>query len=440
MPKPTQQPHLWRRNAAAIIVDADGLILLGKDPGRNSHWHFPQGGVERNEEMQQAVIREIQEEVGLRPDQYRIIKHVTGLRYEYPPTHSKVHRWIGQEQTYFLVLCHDSRPVTCVDHSPEFCTTKWFPLHEITPELFPKFKRGVVRKALKYFFNKKKLAVPIKKLESKQPIINMDTYLVTPGKKFKLKDCSPDDRSVFLGSKEEGLMRFSDLQAELAELQKRLYAQGKKKILIILQAMDAGGKDGCVRNVFSTLDPQGVHVVPFKKPSSLELAHDFLWRVHHRVPANGEIVIFNRSHYEDIIAVRVKKLFEDEVWKRRYRHVVDFEQMLSDEGTIVIKFFLNISKAEQKSRLESRLKDPQKLWKFLPDDLADRALWDEFQTAYQEVIEKTSTPSAPWHIVPANKKWYRNLVVAQILVDKLKTLDLQYPTIDFDPATVVIDD
>lgn len=260
------------------------------------------------------------------------------------------------------------------------------------------------------------------------------------GQKLRLKDYSPDDKSLFSGTKEESLIEFDKLREELQELQKKLFAQHKHKILVILQAMDAGGKDGCVKHVFSRVDPQGLHVVPFKKPTTEELDHDFLWRVHKEVPAKGQIAIFNRSHYEDIIAVRVKKIFPDPVWKRRYKHVLDFEAMLAEEGTVIIKLFLNISKAEQKKRLESRLQDPDKLWKFCMDDLDDRNRWDEFQTAYQDLIEKTSTPEAPWYIIPADRKWYRNLVVARLMVEKLRHLQLSLPTPNFDPASIIIPD
>jgi PPK2 family polyphosphate:nucleotide phosphotransferase len=222
-------------------------------------------------------------------------------------------------------------------------------------------------------------------------------------------------------------------------LQKVLYAQNKHRILIVLQAMDTGGKDGCVKHVFSRVDPQGVNVKAFKKPSEEEAAHDFLWRVHAQVPGNGQIVIFNRSHYEDILAVRVKKLFPDEVWQRRYRHIIEFERMLAEEGTTIVKIFLHISKDEQKRRLESRLANPAKHWKLNPDDLSDRARWEEFQAGYEDLITRTSTAQSPWFIVPADRKWYRNLVVARIMVDTLRGLKMDFPKPDWDPTAVVIE-
>ncbi len=435
----------WRTNVAAVIMDADGLILLGKDHGKNPFWHFPQGGVNENETLERALAREIWEEVGLRPSEYTIITKLEGLRYKYPPSHKKISRWTGQEQTYFLIRCKSKKPRTNLQRSPEFARTKWFHQEEIKTMLFPKFKRGVVQKVIHdLILQIPKLTAglnpPEKKTFKSTQRHQMNRYLVPPGKKLKLKDFAPDDKSLFQGTKEEALIEFDRLRNELQELQKRLYAQHKHKILVILQAMDAGGKDGCVKHVFSRVDPQGLHVIPFKKPTSEELDHDFLWRVHKHTPGNGEIAVFNRSHYEDIIAVRVKKLFPDHVWKRRYKHIIDFESMLAEEGTIIIKIFLNISKAEQKRRLDARLQDPNKLWKFCMDDLDDRQRWDDFQSAYQDLIEATATPASPWYVIPADRKWYRNIVVARLLVEKLEALNLTFPEPKFDPTKIVIPD
>lgn len=225
------------------------------------------------------------------------------------PTTVKLRAWIGQEQTYFLVRCKTRRPKTDLHRSPEFSKTKWIPLQNLKLEMFPKFKRKVIKNALQQFFGpgfpSKHAAVktssPSSPSSSTLTSRTMNRYLVPPGKKLRLKDYSPDDKSLFSGTKEESLIEFDKLREELQELQKKLFAQHKHKILVILQAMDAGGKDGCVKHVFSRVDPQGLHVVPFKKPTTEELDHDFLWRVHKEVPAKGQIAIFNRSHYEDII-------------------------------------------------------------------------------------------------------------------------------------------
>ncbi len=269
----------------------------------------------------------------------------------------------------------------------------------------------------------------------------LERYWVKPGGKFDLARIDSADKSLFTGrNKEDFAPQFRELQDELQRLQKILYAQNKHRVLVVMQAMDTGGKDGCIKHVFSHIDPQGIHVRSFKKPSEEELAHDFLWRVHSKVPSRGQLVIFNRSHYEDIIAVRVKKLFPDTVWQRRQRHVVEFERMLAEEGTTIVKIFLHISKKEQKKRLEARLENPNKHWKFNPDDLADRARWDDFMAAYQDVISKTSTRFAPWFVVPADRKWYRNLCVARIMLDTLKSLDMELPRVDWQPGEIRIED
>lgn len=262
-------------------------------------------------------------------------------------------------------------------------------------------------------------------------------YRVKPGQPFSLDRIDSAEKTLFDDcTKESSLGMFDALRDELQELQKLLHAQNKHRVLVVIQAMDTGGKDGCIKHVFSRIDPQGLNVTAFKKPNEEEMAHDFLWRVHQQVPRNGQISIFNRSHYEDIIAVRVKKLFGEDVWKRRYQHVVDFERMLVEEGTTIVKIFLHISKDEQKLRLESRLADPAKYWKFNPDDLQDRSRWEQFMGAYEDLFEKTSSAQAPWFVIPADRKWYRNLCVAKLMVEVLKSLKMEYPKPNWDPAAI----
>ena len=269
----------------------------------------------------------------------------------------------------------------------------------------------------------------------------LERYWVKPGAKVDLDKSDSSEKALFQGGGREDFdPQFDELQDQLQLLQKKLYAQNKHRVLVVMQAMDTGGKDGCIKHVFSRIDPQGIHVRSFKKPTEEELAHDFLWRVHSKVPTRGQLVIFNRSHYEDIIAVRVKKIFPDEVWKRRQRHVIEFERMLAEEGTTIVKIFLHISKDEQKRRLQSRLDNPAKHWKINPDDLVDRGRWDDFMRAYEDVIGKTSTEFAPWYIVPADRKWYRNLCVARIMLDTLKKLHMDFPPVTWDPATIKIED
>ena len=236
----------------------------------------------------------------------------------------------------------------------------------------------------------------------------------TDGKKFE------KDRAA-----SEELFRF--LRNELISLQAQLYAEGKQKLLIVFQAMDGGGKDGTIRSVFEGANPQGVVVTSFKGPSEEELAHDFLWRVHKSVPGKGMIGVFNRSHYEDVLVVRVHNIVPEAVWRPRYEMIDDFEKMLTASGTRIIKFFLHISKNEQKRRFQERLDDPSKRWKFDPADLEKRRFWDDYQQAFEDVLENCSTEECPWYIVPADQNWYRDLVVTSVIVETLKEMNPQYP-------------
>jgi len=255
----------------------------------------------------------------------------------------------------------------------------------------------------------------------------MHMYRIPPDTRVDLSDWDPRDRSRFDGGKKASKAVLEMLNGRLRNLQELLYAEGKHKLLIVLQATDTGGKDGVIRHVFRGVNPQGVKVANFKVPTPKELAHDYLWRIHQHTPGSGEIAIFNRSHYEDVLVVRVHELVPQDVWERRFDHINAFERMLADEGTTILKFYLHISKEEQRERLQSRLDTPEKQWKFNVGDLKDRALWDDFMAAYEDMLSKTSTPWAPWYVVPADRKWYRNLVIGTTLVETLTNLDMAYP-------------
>ena len=267
----------------------------------------------------------------------------------------------------------------------------------------------------------------------------MNKYRVAPGDDINLSDWDPNDKSKFDGNKLTAQMRLEELNYELEALQELLYAEHKHNVLVVLQGMDTGGKDGTIRHVFEGVNPQGVKVASFKVPTREELDHDYLWRVHKQTPGKGEIVIFNRSHYEDVLVVRVHKLVPKKVWALRYAQINEFERLLYEEGTIILKFFLQIDLKEQKERLQARLDDPNKQWKFSLGDLEERKLWPEYTKAYEDVLNKTSSKWAPWYIVPANRKWYRNLVVASIMVDALKRLDMSYPQPEDDLSQVDIE-
>lgn len=253
--------------------------------------------------------------------------------------------------------------------------------------------------------------------------------------KIDLEDTGPFDDDDIGKAEARGLLEKQ--KEKLAELQNVLYADGSQSLIVIFQAMDAGGKDGCIRNVFTGINPQGVRVASFKAPTEEELAHDFLWRIHKEVPPKGMVGVFNRSHYEDVLIVRVKNLVPKTVWSKRYALINAFEEGLLAAGTKIIKLYLHIDKNEQKQRLEERLKDPEKNWKFNPGDLPERANWKAYMKAFADVFEECSS-LAPWYVVPANNKWYRDVIVAQIILETLQSMKLKYPKADYDPESIKI--
>ena len=267
----------------------------------------------------------------------------------------------------------------------------------------------------------------------------MKRYRVTDGKDFTLAKWDPADTSAFAGGKADARAELAKMTAHLDDLQEKFYADNRHKLLVVLQGTDTSGKGGAIRKVFEGVNPAGVHVTPFKAPTEAELAHDFLWRVHPHVPASGQMAIFDRSHYEDVLIVRVHDLVPPKRWRARYTHIRNFERMLADEGATILKFFLHISKDEQAERLRARLDDPTKQWKFRVGDLEERKRWDGYQDAYEEAIRRTAATHAPWIVVPANRKWYRDLVICQTLIDTLERLDLRYPEPVDDLSGIVVE-
>lgn len=267
----------------------------------------------------------------------------------------------------------------------------------------------------------------------------MKDYIIKPGDTVKVDDFStlPPEKSDEY--KAQIKAKTAELGERLSDLQDVLYAEHKRRVLVVLQGLDTSGKDGCTRNVFAPISPQGLRVVAFKAPTAPELEHDYLWRVHDKVPGNGEIAVFNRSHYEEVLVVRVQALRPKEVWEKRYRHIVEWERMLADEGTLILKFFLHISKDEQKKRLQARLDEKSKHWKWDSGDLRDRAYWDHYLEAYEEMLEKTSTDFAPWTMVPSDKKWFRDHIVSKHVVAAMESLNMQYPKPTVDLSQIRID-
>ena len=255
--------------------------------------------------------------------------------------------------------------------------------------------------------------------------MDLSTYRVKPGKKVDLDSWKTNDDGDW--ERADAEQRTEELNGRLEELQELLYAEGKHKVLVVIQATDTGGKDGTIRHVFDKVNPQGVKVASFKRPTDEELAHDYLWRVHQKTPKSGEITIFNRSHYEDVLVVRVHDIVPKDRWSRRYDHINNFEQLLADEGTTIIKLFLHISKDEQRERLQARIDTPHKNWKFESGDLREREHWDDYQEAFRVMLERTSTDDAPWYVIPADRKWFRTMLVSEIIVDALERLDMSFP-------------
>jgi len=276
-------------------------------------------------------------------------------------------------------------------------------------------------------------------MSTSESVAKIPDYAVKPGTKVNLADYPTSEKGPFT-DKEDSFEALQHHRHRIIALQERLWAEHRQSLLIVLQATDTGGKDGTIRHVFKGINPQGCQVWSFKAPSAEELDHDFLWRVHQHTPGKGNITVFNRSHYEDVLVVRVHDLVPENIWKKRYDQINAFEELLVESGTTIVKFFLHISREEQKERLQARLDDPDKRWKFAVGDLDDRAHWDAFQDAYADAIGKCSTKHAPWYIIPADRKWYRNVVVAKTIADTLEAMDPQFPPPPPDLDGIVIPD
>jgi PPK2 family polyphosphate:nucleotide phosphotransferase len=271
--------------------------------------------------------------------------------------------------------------------------------------------------------------------------MNMDftkRFRVDPGCRVHLTGHDPRD-TAGLSSKDDARDQLKKSRKRLADLQRVLWAEDRHALLVVLQAMDAGGKDGTIRHVTRGVNPQGCTITSFKLPTAEELDHDFLWRIHKACPGRGEIGIFNRSHYEDVLAARVRKLVPPSVWSGRYEQINAFESILAANGTTILKFFLHISKDEQAERFRERLDQPEKNWKFNAGDLEDRKLWGKYQRAYEDALTRCSTPHAPWFVIPSDRKWFRNIAVLSIIVQTLEGLKMQYPKPERDLSGIVVD-
>jgi PPK2 family polyphosphate:nucleotide phosphotransferase len=255
-----------------------------------------------------------------------------------------------------------------------------------------------------------------------------ERHLIQPGAKVRLADHDPSETREW--TKKTARARLDEVKARLHVLHEMLHANGKHGLLVVLQGMDACGKDGVIKHVADAFNHIACYAAPFKVPTKVELAHDFLWRVHAVTPGRGQVAFFNRSHYEDVLVVRVESLVPEAVWRQRYEAINDFERLLMRNGVMVVKFYLHISSEEQRERMEDRLRTPEDHYKFRVGDFATRAKWDEYMTAYEQALRRCSTAEAPWYLIPADKKWYRNLAIAQILLDRLERLGMSWPPLE----------
>ncbi len=269
--------------------------------------------------------------------------------------------------------------------------------------------------------------------------MSFESFCLKPGRPVRLSKIDPGSTAAFRGGKRRATAVLSQHRAELDRLQELFYADGRRGLLVVFQGMDTSGKDGTIRHVFEGVNPQGVQVATFKAPTPEELGHDFLWRIHPHTPLRGNIAIFNRSHYEDVLVSRVHQLVPRRVLSARYGEINGFERELTTEGVTVLKFCLYIGRDEQGRRLRERLKDPSKQWKLSPSDATEREFWPEYMEAYEEMLQRTTTAWAPWYVVPSNHKWFRNLVVSRILIETLRGMDLRYPPPTVDLATYRIE-
>lgn len=262
-----------------------------------------------------------------------------------------------------------------------------------------------------------------------------DIHRIAPGSAVDLSRI-PTSAETFHDDEDDARAAFKAMRREFVELQRKLYAEGRRKLLIVLQAMDAGGKDGTIKGILKGVNPQGVRVESFKAPTSHELAHDYLWRIHKVAPRTGMITVFNRSHYEDVLVVRVENIVPEADWRLRYTHINSFEKLLAETGTTILKFYLHISREEQKRRFHSRIATPRKQWKFSAHDLVKAHDWDAYAAAYEDAIGLCSTEHAPWYVIPADDKWYRNFAIMRAVTETLRGMDPQFPALDYDPAAV----
>ncbi len=409
----------WRPNVAAVIMDREGNILLASptDPAKN--WHFPQGGVSKKETLKDALRREVQEEVGLYPDQYRIICSIGGYRYQYKEDNEKSTRWKGQEQTYFLLLCHEEKPVIDLSQSPEFHHAQWLPWRDVLPEMFVRFKRETIRQVLETFFPS---TMGDSGLSSYlEHTLSPRRYLLQAGEVCSLAELPSDDRALFAGGKAEARAQLSHLYKDILRLHQAVVSKRMGRLLVLFHGVERCGCEGVVQRLAHHMEPFGLRVESLSLYEDEERTnYDFIYPLHKRVPTRGEAVLMDRSVYNSLRVDYLEGKITDEVLLRRLTRLNEFEEMLAEEGTTVIKIYLHISRDEQQRRFNKQHFYVQ------PHRLAEEQIgsdpetWQREMQLSESILTCVNSSSCPWYIIPADKKWYRDLCVTHIVIDTLQ--------------------
>lgn len=415
-------PDAWRINVAAVIMDAQGNVLIASTSPEGKNWHFPQGGVRRKESLLDAVKREVQEEVGLSPDAYRVLCSIGGFRYRYKEQNEKSARWKGQEQTYYLLLCHDKQPAISIENTPEFACARWVPYKELQPEMFVSFKRPIIEQVLQIFFPP---SLPIKKMRQyHNSMLTPDRYRIKEDEAFSFEERQADDRSLFAGSKDAAFPQMRDLRENIRHLHDAITRKRKGRLLIIFDGLSGSGCSSSLRSLASCMNPFGLSVEQFTEHDLRAMDdYDFLRPFSMRTPRVGQVVIFDHSLYDLLFQRYHRGEMTEAKLRRRMKHLSNFESMLCDEGTSIIKIFLHVSYEEQQRRIEKRLNDPSARPEHIDFHLPLLEDWQKKMDVAQEVLNMGSKSQAhSWYVLPADRKWYRELCVLRIVAEKLQNM------------------
>lgn len=420
----TPPPDSWRTNVAAVIMDAAGNILLASPTPEGKNWHFPQGGVGRKETLLAAMKREVWEEVGLSPDSYKVICSIGGYRYRYKEQNIKSVRWKGQEQTYYLLLCNEVKPAIDIEKTPEFALIKWLPYRKVTAEMFVAFKRPIIEQVLATFFPP---SMPIKQLQRyHNSQLTPSRYRLKSGEKFSFSKTPANDSSLFAGSKDAATPQIRDLLADISLFHRALSRQKKGRLLIIFDGMSGGGCSSSVRRLANCMDPFGLRVESFAQKDLIDMdEYDFLRPFSMRTPRLGQAVVFDHSLYDLLTKRYLRGEMSEEKLRLRMKHLVQFESMLCDEGTRIIKIYLHVSYEEQLRRIEKRRNDPSARPEHINFHLPSLEEWTREKAIAEDMLNMgIKGERHAWYVIPADRKWYRELCVLRIIAQTLQGMML----------------